>query len=34
MQVGATQFSNAIFSGDANPSYTVHLVMAALRVRW
>ncbi len=33
-QVGAAQFSNALFSGDANSSYSVHLVMASLRLRW
>jgi hypothetical protein len=33
-QVGATQFSNAAFSGDSNASYNVHIVMGALRLRW
>ncbi len=33
-QVGATQFSNALFAGDSNASYSVHLVMASLRLRW
>ena len=33
-QVGAAQFSNALFSGDVGPSYNVHQVLAAVRVRW
>lgn len=33
-QVNAAQYSNALFSGDANPSYSIHQVFAALRLRW
>ena len=32
--VGATQFSNAIFTGDAKPNYSVAAVALALAVRW
>lgn len=33
-QVGANQFSNALFTGDSNGSYAIHRVMAALRIKW
>jgi MtrB/PioB family decaheme-associated outer membrane protein len=32
--VGATQFSNAIFTGDAKPNYSVSVVGVALAMRW
>ncbi len=32
--VGATQFSNAIFTGDAKPNYSVSVVGAAVTMRW
>jgi MtrB/PioB family decaheme-associated outer membrane protein len=32
--VGSTQFSNAVFAGDAKPNYAVSVVGAALSVRW
>ena len=32
--VTASQFSNALFSGDSGSSYSVHQVLAALRMRW
>jgi MtrB/PioB family decaheme-associated outer membrane protein len=34
LNVGATQVSNALLPGDANPNYNVHTVMAMLRARW
>ncbi len=33
-QVNAAQYSNALFSGDSNASYSVHQVFGALRLRW
>ena len=33
-QVSAAQYSNALFSGASGPSYNVHQVLAAVRVRW
>jgi MtrB/PioB family decaheme-associated outer membrane protein len=32
--VGATQFSNAIFTGDQKPNYSVSVVGVALAMRW
>ena len=32
--VGATQFSNAVFTGDQKPNYSVSVVGLALNVRW
>lgn len=31
---GATQYTNALFSGDSKPTYNIHVVLAALRVNW
>jgi len=33
-QAGAAQFSNALFSSDAGSGYSVHQVLAALRMKW
>ena len=32
--VGSTQFSNAVFPGDTKPNYSVHVVAAAVSLRW